>query len=167
MPYPERDSVSNQPAHDLQCGRRLRAGWAYKPRCHCIQTWGCGWRHRAASKKGDGCGPRNRGIPWALGWQCCQEGWTATAGTCSLSCKQGAWHNSSAVVSRDLFTIRCMGKHFFPSRLRDGRWENLVKILLSSAGDVYISPFLKLVPVLQLLLLISHCHLRQIKNNCD
>ena len=36
--------------------------------------------------------------------------------------------------------------------------ENLVKILLSTAYDVYISPFLKLVPVLQLLLLIRHCH---------
>ena len=30
-----------------------------------------------------------------------------------------------------------------------------------------ISPFLKLVPVLQLLLLMRHCHLRQVKNNCD
>ena len=67
----------------------------------------------------------------------------------------------------DMGIIRCTDKHAFPSRLRDGRRENLVKILLSPAGDGYISPFLKLVPALQLLLLIRQCHLRQIKNNSD
>ena len=70
-------------------------------------------------------------------------------------------------ASQSPLGVRCTGKHSFPSRLRDGRRKNLVNILLSSAGDVYISPFLKLVPVLQLLLLIRHCHLGQINNNYD